>query len=287
MSVRRLALPCAFLVGLGMTLLATATALGASGEGSAAATSRAALKGVNFVNGCGFSHRAADDPIVAPGKPGGSHDHSFVGARTTSAFSTLQTLQGSPSSCDRPGHTAAYWMPSLVVDGAVVAPRGATIYYRRSTVASVAAFPPGFRMIAGDAKATTAQDRRVTFWNCGVGAGVAPSSTVPACPPGRATSLRLHVTFPSCWDGRSLDAADHRSHMAYPSRGRCPSTHPVAVPAISLIYRYPQITGSSVVLASGGQLSGHADFLNSWDQTTLQGLVDGCLNALRACKRGS
>jgi hypothetical protein len=285
--VRRLALPALFVIGLALTIVASAAALGSAGNGAPTAMSRAALVGVNFVNTCGFSHRATDDPIVFPGQPGRSHDHSFVGARTTSAFSSLSSLAASASSCTRAGHTAAYWMPSLVVDGVTVAPVGATIYYRRNTLAPVTAFPAGFRVIAGNAKATSPQGRTVTSWNCGVAGDVRASATVPQCPPGRATALRLHVTFPSCWDGRNLDATNHQSHTAYAVRGRCPSSHPVAVPAITLIYRYPSISGASVALASGGQLSAHADFLNSWDQSTLQSLVDGCLNALRACKKGS
>lgn len=285
MAARRLVLVVLFALGAVASLALTSAAIGAA-DGAPTSLSRAALRGVNFVNACAFSHRAPDDPIVAPGRPGASHDHSFVGARTTSAFSTLGSLQRSSSSCDRPGHTAAYWMPSLVVDGRVVPPRGATIYYRRASTDELRVFPPGFRMIAGDVRATTPQPLAVTSWSCGPLAGVPRSSVVPACPAGRTSALRLHVTFPSCWDGTSLDSADHRSHMAYPRMGRCPSAHPVAVPAITLIYRYPPIVGSSVVLASGGQLTAHADFLNSWEQGTLATLVDGCLNALRQCKKG-
>jgi hypothetical protein len=186
----------------------------------------------------------------------------------------------------RPGDTAAYWMPTLLVDGQPVEPQGATIYYRRRTMEPVKAFAPGFRMIAGSALAQTAQDRRVTFWNCGAMAGIPPSSTVPTCPAGRATSLRLHVTFPSCWNGTSLDSANHQSHMAYAMRGRCPASHPVAVPAISLIFRYPVSGGANVSLSSGGQFSGHADFFNAWNQGALTRLVNDCLNALRHCARG-
>jgi hypothetical protein len=48
------------------------------------------------------------------------------------------------------------------------------------------------------------------------------------------------------------------------------------------------VTGSpDAFLASGGQLSAHADFFNAWRQADLQALVDGCLNALRHCQRGS
>jgi hypothetical protein len=275
-----------------LALLATAVVVaGALAQSGPPASGRVAtmaqLQGVNFVSACRFSHRAPDDPIVAPNQPGASHDHSFVGSRTTNAFSTLSSLRRSESTCMRQGDTAAYWMPTLLVDGKPVEPVGATIYYRRRTLEPVRAFPPGFRMIAGSALAQTAQDRRVTFWNCGAQGGVPPSSSVPTCPAGRATGLRLHVTFPSCWNGSSLDSANHQSHMAYAMRGRCPASHPVAVPAISLIYRYPVAGGANASLASGGQFSGHADFFNAWNQGALTRLVNGCLNALRHCGRGA
>jgi hypothetical protein len=243
------------------------------------------LRGVNFVSSCTFSHRAPDDPIVFFGQPGASHDHSFVGNRTTHASSSLSSLLMAGTTCHRPGDTAAYWMPTLLVNGKQVMPMHAQIYYRRRTMQHVEAFPPGFRVVAGDAKATTPQSLRVTFWNCGARTGLPPSSTVPTCPDARRHALRLHVTFPSCWDGQNLDSADHQSHVAYPVRRRCPSTHPHALPQISLIYRYPTTGGPGTTLASGGQFSGHADFFNAWNQGELQRLVDACLNALRHCGR--
>jgi hypothetical protein len=244
------------------------------------------LQGVNFVSACGFSHRLPDDPIVHPRHTGMSHDHSFVGNTTTNAFSTRGSLLKGSSTCRRPGDTAAYWMPTLLLDGKPVEPLGAQIYYRRRTLDPVRVFPPGLKMVAGDARATAPQDRRVTFWNCGAATGMPPSATVPSCPDGRMSGLRLHVTFPSCWNGTRLDSADHQSHMAYPMRGRCPASHPVAVPAISLIFRYPIAGGPGVSLSSGGQYSGHADFFNAWRQPALSALVEGCLNALRHCGRG-
>ena len=153
-------------------------------------------------------------------------------------------------------------MPTLYVGSQAVAPLGATIYYRRKAMRHVQAFPPGFRMIAGDASATTAQPLSVTFWNCG--AQVVESgrrATPPSCPDGRGSMLRLHVNFPSCWDGRNLDSENHKSHVAYPERGRCPIGYPCRVPAISLIYRYPTLGGPAATLASGGVYSGHARLL--------------------------
>jgi hypothetical protein len=271
----------------GIVLLVCVVAVAAGGGATAARSPRAtSLAGVNFIGSCRFSHRNTDDPIVYPGRPGLSHDHSFVGNVSTDAFSTLQSLRAAATTCRRAGETAAYWVPTLLVAGQPVAPAGATIYYRRRTLDRVRAFPPGFRMIAGDAYAMSPQDLRITYWNCGVAAGIPPSSSVPTCPGGRASTLRLHVNFPSCWDGASLDSPDHKSHMAYSSGRRCPASHPVAVPAISLIYRYPVAGGADVELASMGQYSGHADFFNAWNQGTLERLVNGCLNRLRHCGHG-
>jgi uncharacterized protein DUF1996 len=245
------------------------------------------LAGVNFVSACRFSHRAADDPIVFPGQPGRSHDHSFVGNTSTRASSTLRSLRRASSTCRRAGDTAAYWMPTLLVDGRPVEPLGATVYYRRRTSDEVRAFPAGLRMVAGDARATAPQGMRVTSWSCGAASAMPPSASVPTCAGRPRSGLRLRVTFPSCWNGATLDSADHLSHMAYSRGGRCPVTHPVAVPAITLIFRYPVAGAGDVVLASGGQFSAHADFFNAWDDAALASLVDGCLNALRHCGRGS
>jgi hypothetical protein len=246
-----------------------------------------ALQGVNFVGSCAFSHMAMDDPIVYPRQPGASHDHSFVGNTTTNAFSTLRTLRAGSSTCKRDGETAAYWMPTLLLDGQMVTPAGATIYYRRKTLAPLRAFPAGFKMVAGNRAASSPQDMQITYWNCGAASSVPASTEVPTCPDTRGQSLRLHVNFPSCWDGKHLDSANHQSHVAYPTRGACPATHPVALPAISLIYRYPITGGSGVALSSGGRYSAHADFFNAWRQGTLTSLVNGCLNALRHCAKGS
>jgi Domain of unknown function (DUF1996) len=244
------------------------------------------LIGVNFVENCRFSHEAPDDPIVFPGMPGASHQHTFVGNRTTNAFSSYGSLRSGGTTCLREDDTAAYWVPTLYQGATPVFPVGATIYYRRGTLAEVSPFPNNLRMIAGDAKATTPQSMRVTFWSCGITSGVDRSATVPTCPSTRGSFLRLHIRFPECWDGRNLDSSDHKSHMAYATRAGCPSTHPIEVPQITQIYRYPTLGGEGFALASGGQYSAHADFVNAWKPNVLRKLVDGCLNELVHCGRG-
>jgi hypothetical protein len=283
MTARR-ALVIALLATAGVVV--SVAAAGPNDRGRGNKGMKRQLAGVNFISSCRFSHRAPDDPIVFPGKPGLSHDHSFVGNASTNAFSTVDSLLAATTTCQRAADTAAYWMPTLYVGGSAVTPQGATIYYRRRTAAKVSPFPAGLKMIAGSSRATAPQSLAVTYWNCGAQTGIAPSSTVPTCPDTRGSSLRLHVNFPDCWDGSNLDSPDHVSHMAYSTRGSCPATHPVAVPRISLIYKYPVTGGADVTLASGGQFSGHADFFNAWKEGQLTRLVNSCLNALRHCGRG-
>ena len=255
----------------------------AASPGDVTSTDLRRLEPVNFLTVCRFSHRKADDPIVFPGRPGLSHGHTFVGNESTDAFSTPKSLRAASTTCDRAEDTAAYWAPTLLVDNQPVTPVEATVYYRRRTIQRVRAFPQGLEMVAGDSHAMAPQSLRVTWWDCGDRAGVAPSSTVPTCPDGRGSSLRLHVRFPDCWDGRQLDSPDHKSHMAYSSRGRCDALHAVAVPSLSITMHYPVVGGAGVELSSMGQLSGHADFVNAWQQAELARLVDYCLNALRIC----
>ena len=269
-----------------LTLLAAATAAALAvvgGHAAGPALDVPELEDVNFVVVCKFSHRAGDDPIVHPRSPGTSHDHTFFGNVATDAFSTPESLRSAATSCSRSADTAAYWAPTLIADNEPVAAVDAKVYYRRRTIQRVRAFPPGLQMIAGDAGARTAQNMRTVYWDCGEQSHGRnpPSSGVQVCPEGR--NVMLHVRFPDCWDGKQLDSPDHRSHLAYSQRGRCDAAHPVAVPSIDLLVRYPVRGTERIELASMGQLSGHADFVNAWQQPELERLVEQCLNALRRC----
>ena len=271
--------------------LAGAAALAAAAVAGGRATPSSdrdlrALEGVEFVTVCKFSHRAPDDPIVFPGKPERSHDHTFFGAVSTDAFSTPRSLRDDATTCQRAEDTASYWAPTLLRGNRVVEPFDAEFYYRRRTVARLRPFPANLQVVAGNSAARAPQDRRVTFWDCGKHGGVGPSSRVPTCPNAGAKSLRLNVRFPDCWDGRRLDSRDHHSHMAYSLGGVCPRTHAVAVPSLEIVIQYAITGGRGVSLSSRGQFSGHADFVNAWHQGGLARLVDYCLNALRACGRG-
>jgi Domain of unknown function (DUF1996) len=146
-------------------------------------------------------------------------------------------------------------------------------------------FPQGLEMVAGDSHASGQQSIRVVYWDCGDLSDVRRSSTIPTCPDG--STLSLHVTFPDCWDGKNLRSST-QSHVAYSLGARCPRGYPVAMPTLELVYRYPIAVGEKQLeLASGGQNTGHADFINAWNQPALARLVATCLNRFRHCGTGS
>lgn len=243
-----------------------------------------------FATLCRFSHEAPDDPIVFPGQPGRSHLHTFFGNATTNATSTYESLRAGRTTCRTEEDGSGYWVPALFRDGVEVKPVAMKVYYRtgRHAPESVQPFPAGFRVVAGSAAATAPQGLSTTFWHCrglnGLedGAVGRPSETPQACPDG--STLSLHVRFPECWDGASVDSPDHRSHVAYGMGGTCPASHPVVLPSLTLISHYP-INGDpgTITLASGSQYSGHADFFNAWDQEFLARSVRECLNAQQRC----
>lgn len=224
-----------------------------------------------YVVGCGFSHLNNDDPIALPGKPGASHNHTYVGNRAVDAATTPASLLGGDSSCGDVGDASAYWVPTLFADKRAVRPLFAVGYYVRRTVGPIRAFPPGLKMIAGNQRARRPQPLSVVGWACG-GVGAPPrSAVVPTCPPDRA--LHLRATFPNCWNGRDVDSSDHQRHMAYSKGGVCPRSHPVALPTLVLIFLYPETERGRPVQASG-RYGAHADFVNGWDQAKLEALIE-------------
>ena len=240
-----------------------------------------------FVVECGFSHSAMDDPIVYPGEPGASHLHVFFGNDGVDADTTVESLAEHGTTCDQQLDKAAYWAPALLRDGEMLEPVKSVAYYRPGVDVDptiVQAFPEGLVMIAGNAGAESEQPVSIVAWSCGT--GITREAVPPEC--GETRNLRLLVTFPDCWDGVHLDSDNHKAHVAYSSKGVCPESHPVPVPQLQFSVEYPH-TGSTagLMLASGGLLSGHADFMNGWDQERLEREVRLCLHREVVCSIAS
>jgi len=96
------------------------------------------------------------------------------------------------------------------------------------------------------------------------------------------------LTFQDCWDGRNVDSEDHKSHVAYSVDGRCPSSHPVNIPQLTVSVAFP-ISGPDhdLTLASGNIYSAHGDFFNGWDPDGLEREINRCIHRDVVCDLAS
>lgn len=251
---------------------------------------------------CTFSHMNYDDPIVYPNQVGKSHLHIFFGSKSVNAYSTVDSLIDSPTTC--PGgngaNASSYWMPALLdAHKKPLVPDFSMMYYKQVfgvNPSNIKSFPAGLKIIAGD-HSVAPQPEHVVQWRCKRPRSFTGNfSTIPetSCQPG--DTLLVVISFPSCWDGRNLDSADHRSHMSYPRGGRCPSTHPVEVSHLTMNVGY-NVTSANVstykkwTLASdhAGQPGGsttHADYFAAWNPDIQDIWRKNCINAGKDCGAG-
>jgi hypothetical protein len=226
---------------------------------------------------CDFVKSGMFDPIVFPGTEMAGHNHQFFGNTSIAFDSTTASLVAAnatrtSTSCDRAADGAAYWVPALQADGTDLTPDEATISYRAPRgVRRVRAVPAGLTMIAGDKTATTQQAH--AGYRCEFDA---PGTALQASPPTCSSDEDIVgvVRFPNCWDGKNLSSSD-QSHVIYAVAGaRCPTDHPVAVSELRMETHWPSDGQAHTFTLSSGNTAGlHADFMNGWDQATLNRLV--------------
>ena len=242
---------------------------------------------------CPPSHRAQVDPIVAPGPSGtpSHHMHEFFGNVSTDSDSTYGSMLAAGTTCGLSADKAGYWIPSLVgPDGSLVDPRRMVVYYTNRPVGygTTTAFLPDFRVIAGGVGGYPH-----AYWTCDTQSDHSLPGRAATPPDCGDLSLKLHVFFPSCWDGLSTDSSDHRSHVTYAFNSQdgsstdinddtCPESHPVKIPQIRVRVIFPVSDGPQYQLADG-TTSPHADFWNTWDQAVLGQVVADCLRAGVTC----
>lgn len=104
---------------------------------------------------------------------------------------------------------------------------------RHSPGETIKAFPDDFRMLAGDSgKRSFSSDvagRAISY--------LCDQKTYYSFPTTTCTgNIRLQINFPSCWNNKTVDSPDHKSHMAYPTgdlnNGACPDGYPVRLPSL-------------------------------------------------------
>ncbi|MET8147767.1 DUF1996 domain-containing protein [Actinoplanes sp. NPDC049668] len=246
-----------------------------------------AVRVAEFLADCPYSHRLPDDPIVFPNMPGASHMHSFFGSTVTNAHSTVNDLLNANSNCNPSIDKSSYWIPTFYNNNVPVEPTTGIFYYlgegvSDALIAQTQPLPLGLRIVAGNAKATGPGDNTISRWSCLHAGQVGSSPDFVTCPAG--TMLESYLDFPHCWDGVHLDSTDHKSHMAYPVGNACPTSHPVVVPKLRQVMRYP-VSGNPAGfrLASGPGYTMHGDFFNAWPEDEMARRVNDCIRIIVKC----
>ena len=284
---------------------------------------------------CGPGQIAADDPIVFPGQPGKSHLHQFFGNTGANAYSTYQSLRTTgQSTCMSPLNRSGYWIPALLNGkGSVIRPDGVGIYYKRWPETSPhcntgKTYPNGFD-VEGVACLPLPNGLRFIFGFNMLNPGQAPTGAVQfmcaeqvvnwetmtqALNRCRSLGSGVHhflarIAAPTCWDGKNLDSADHRSHIAYATYSdqpdgmngwgylRCPTDHPYVIPEFTMTVGYTIESTDDTTLwhyASDEMIAGgapgstfHADWFGAWDPVVQSMWTDNCINKNLNCSGGN
>lgn len=272
-----------------------------------ARTSRTGSGGT-FTARCGNNesgHFNSDNVIVAPGVGNGAHHlHDYVGNTTTSFRSTDDSLARGGTTCRDRGDKSTYYWPvvrdittkksqqrvpgELAEDlnvGTVLRPK-VTITYSGNPFSKVVPMPRFLRVLTGDAKAFTngGANQRAKF-TCQGFTNRISTDKYPLCPNGRGFT-RISE-FASCWDGKSTDSANHRTHILFPdAAGRCPAGT-VAVPKLTITLTYNVPVGPSFAVDGFPEqlhkpINDHNDFINVMSTSSMKRVVN-CLNSGRRC----
>ena len=246
-----------------------------------------------FILRCNYVRSLQVDPIVSPGVFPSAHLHDFFGNTMIDQNSTPASSIGATTTCGFSKDSAAYWVPAAYETdtGAQVVPKFTFAYYFGTKATPVAHFPAGLEMLAGNHAATAPQGKPIIAWSCGNGNGSSPTLDHPYnCldPQYGVTSTQgvvAIVKFPYCWDGTGTTPSDVVMGQTSPATGACPSGFPDKLPQVQIHEHFGSgfQRGDLLALSSGPSYTEHGDWMNAWDQPTLDHLVDVCLNAHVDC----
>ncbi|MFJ4523491.1 DUF1996 domain-containing protein [Streptomyces sp. NPDC088810] len=271
-----------------------------------------------FTSDCGVNANGlfnSDNVIVAPGVSNGAHHfHDYVGNQANNAFASDEDLARAGTSCADQGDKSSYYWPVLRLQngtqerdagapgggtegnaGQIVTPKQVTLTFVGNPRGEVTAMPRLLRIITGDAKAfVNGPGNANASWSCTGYEDRQLKDKYPLCPPG--SDVVRTFRFQSCWDGRNIDSANHRTHVAFTAvDGSCPAGfRPIPQLVQRIVY---DVDAPS--LADGGRtvplfavdsfpeqlhkpVTDHGDFINVFDEDLMREMVD-CINAGRTC----
>ena len=195
------------------------------------------------VAGCNVYATNRVDPIAFS-----QHLHHQFGSTTTTNSSTGSSLlAANKTSCKASWFTSAGWFP--MAKSVPLYPKNqVAVYYRApGDQTKVKAIPTGLGIVAHE----------VHFNN----------------------ASSLSVTFPDCWDQKSLSPAN----MVDSRNGVCPSTYPYRIPKISFLIRYDGAVNSQTLVSAGVDSwepigsAMHADYFAANQPVFNDRLIDLCL----------
>lgn len=274
-----------------------------------------------FATSCGVNANGlfnSDNVIVAPGVSNGAHHfHDYIGNQANNAFADDDELANAATSCVDQGDRSSYYWPVLRLQngtqeqdaaapgggiegnvGEIVTPKEVTLSFVGSPSSKVTAMPRLLRIITGDAKAfVNGTANANASWSCTGFEDRQLKDKYPLCPQG--SDVVRTFKFQSCWDGRNIDSANHRTHVAFAQAdGACPAGFQ-AIPQLVQRIVYDVDAPS---LEDGGRttplfavdafpeqlhkaVTDHGDFINVFDEGLMNEMV-GCINDGRQCGAG-
>ena len=229
-----------------------------------------------WITDCNLTHTLNDDPIVFPGQPGASHQHSFFGNTATDANTTLESLMTvGKSKCRDIRERSAYWFPTLLDpqgQPVLTGQQAVTYWSQNGDAATTEMVPQGMNLVVGNRLATGPQPH--VLWQCNPTGSIKPRSPKEDHPfdcTAWNSSLQVFFTLPSCWDGQDTTG----SHFSY-TPCRAPFTHRIVKVTVRYTLGIQDPTGYS--FSSGSLWSAHMDFINAWLPGRQEDLMAKCLN---------
>ncbi|MFE5262189.1 DUF1996 domain-containing protein [Streptomyces coelicoflavus] len=272
----------------------------------------------SFATSCGVNAEGlfnSDNLIAAPGVGNGAHHfHDYVGNQANDAFASDEDLAAGDTSCADQGDKSSYYWPVLRLQngtaeqdaqspgggvegnaGEIVTPAEVTLTFEGNERGKVTGMPRLLRIITGDAKAFVNGDTNANAsWSCTGFEDRQLKDKYPLCPSG--SDVVRTFTFQSCWDGRNIDSANHRTHMAFAAAdGSCPEgfravprlvqrvVYDVAAPSLEDGGRtVPLFAVDSFPEQLHKPVTDHSDFINVFDEDLMREMVE-CINSGREC----